>query len=1356
MVAVVFSSFFFAEFTGVLRTEDRGHFTMNERAVFVAALQVHNAVERSAFLDKECGGDSQLREQLERLLREHDQLGSFLEMPVAASIASRTAEPVIMECLGTTIGPYKLIEQIGEGGFGVVFMAEQQQPVRRKVALKVIKPGMDTRQVIARFEAERQALALMDHPNIAKIFDAGATESGRPYFVMELIKGPPITDYCDQERLTPGQRLQLFIVVCQAVQHAHQKGIIHRDIKPTNILVTIHDGAPAVKIIDFGIAKATGRQLTEKTLFTNFPQMIGSPVYMSPEQAGLNSVDIDTRSDIYSLGVLLYELLTGTTPFDKERLRQAGYDEMRRVIREEEPLMPSTRVSTFDQASTIISARSQSGPKRLGQLYRGDLDWIVMRALEKDRNRRYETASAFATDVQQHLHDEPVAARPPSRLYRLGKFARRYKTGVASAFLLILTIILGSTVSVWKYLDERTARIEADDMRTLAEKNASDAKDQTAKALAAQQEADHQRNSVSQNLYFADMRLGLADWSSGNLARLSSMLQGHVPTQGAPDFRSWEWYYLLSLCHQDEKTLITPFTHVTAVAWSPDRRYLAASVIYATMVWDTISWRLLRRFPYGRSAVAWSRDGKRLAWGPAANNGAPVCIWNAETDTFQTFHGHTGSIWTVAWSPDGKRLASAGMDKEIRIWDAQTGSCARVMKPVRANVSWLKWHPSGTILASTGMDGEPLNIWDVESGRILPTGLSPGYVTCMDWSPDGSTLALGASGQCILYKTADWSKIKSWQAHPSELNSLAWNGDGSRLASAGSEGVVKVWVPHSATCVATLHGHFNLVKSVTWEPGGHRLASGSADGSVRVWPIPFRAEPRRFEVAHAGRAPSFIWGDAPNTLRTFDAANGLCGRCNVVTCERFEETEVSPATWGCFSADGRFLAVGRPDKQLPGLVVYDARSGKLTQTVDAPVPRVGSFSPDSSRLALLKNQSIDVADLRRNEVCFHWEGIRVPCAAAWSPDGRLLAVAGTAQAIDRSGTEWSPWVHIFDIDKHERLWQLGLGKSDGGMATAVTWNPNGLTLASGDERGRVVVWDRSTGRYLAQVHLHTGKITALAWSPDGRRIASASDDRTIRIWDPTTGVELLRFDVPETVVMQLDWSANDQCLAGACANGAVLIWDASAGYEYVHGGQFATEAVYARQREAQELFGIGRASDAIAILEKALACYQSEVGSRKAAREYLVSANICWTRKSYAAAARYFSEAVAADPGLANGASAFSSLYEYACFETSAGCQPSGGGNSLVAKEHGDMRADGLKHLQGVMTAWHAMLALNNKTTNALIQGIMKRWLMEPRLSGLRDPDALAKLPDAERLGWEKLWKEVAELERLAAASQPR
>jgi eukaryotic-like serine/threonine-protein kinase len=423
--------------------------------IFAAAIDLSSAADRQAYIARACGEDTALRDRVRELVAAHFRAGGFLES--AAPELSPTIDPPPADGPGTVIGHYRLLEQVGEGGMGVVFVAEQQYPVRRKVALKVIKPGMDTKEVVARFEAERQALALMDHSNIARVLDGGMTDLGRPYFVMELVRGIPITDYCDRVRLGVRDRLGLFIQICQAVQHAHQKGVIHRDLKPSNVLVTELDGAPVAKVIDFGVAKAVGGRLTDKTVYTRHMQLVGSPMYMSPEQAEVSAVDVDTRADIYSLGVLLYELLTGTTPFDKERFRSAEYDEIRRIIREEEPPKPSTRLSTLALASETVSANRASEPRKLSALVRRELDWIVMKALEKDRNRRYETISAFAQDVQRYLNDEPVLACPPSAWYRLRKFAWRNKRALVSAALLagMLLVLLGGLAWV---VSDRAAR----------------------------------------------------------------------------------------------------------------------------------------------------------------------------------------------------------------------------------------------------------------------------------------------------------------------------------------------------------------------------------------------------------------------------------------------------------------------------------------------------------------------------------------------------------------------------------------------------------------------------------------------------------------------------------------------------------------------------------------------------------------------------------------------------------------------------------------------------------------------------------------------------------------------------------
>jgi serine/threonine protein kinase/tetratricopeptide (TPR) repeat protein len=438
--------------------------SLPEEAIFAQALEIPSAEERAAFLERACGNNPGLRAEVEALLRAHERSDDLLDLP---DQPPTTADLPAREGPGVQLGPYKLLEQIGEGGMGSVWMAEQTKPIQRRVAVKVVKAGMDSQQVLARFEAERQALALMEHPNIAKVLDAGQTPAGRPYFVMELVKGKPITKYCDEKRLAVRERLELFGDVCRAVQHAHQKGIIHRDLKPSNVLVAPYDDKPVVKVIDFGVAKATGQRLTDKTLFTGFGAVVGTPEYMSPEQAEVNNQDIDTRSDIYSLGVLLYELLTGTTPLTRKRLKEVALLEVLRVIREEEPPRPSTRLSDSKDSLPSLSAQRQTEPAKLTKQVRGELDWMVMKALEKDRNRRYETANGFALDVQRYLADEPVQACPPSASYRLRKLLRRYKKPVLAAGVMVLLLVMaivGTSVGLVRALDaERQTRNERDD-----------------------------------------------------------------------------------------------------------------------------------------------------------------------------------------------------------------------------------------------------------------------------------------------------------------------------------------------------------------------------------------------------------------------------------------------------------------------------------------------------------------------------------------------------------------------------------------------------------------------------------------------------------------------------------------------------------------------------------------------------------------------------------------------------------------------------------------------------------------------------------------------------------------------------
>ena len=588
--------------------DDRSHQIDAAIAEYLEAMEQGTPLEREAFLARHADIADELREFLADdsvFKRESPQPGSGNDatseqsndsanpMAAASREPAQTSDLIPAIAPGTTVGTrYRLLEVIGEGGMGTVWTAEQREPVRRLVALKLIKPGMASKSVLARFDAERQAVALMDHPNIAKVFDGGTTEDGRPYFVMELVKGIPLTQYCDDRRLPVPARLNLFVQVCQAVQHAHQKGIIHRDIKPTNILVTEHDGRPVPKVIDFGLAKALQgpHALTEQTLFTAFGALVGTPLYMAPEQVGINALDVDTRSDVYAMGVILYELLTGSTPLEKQRFKKAAWEEICRLIREEEPPRPSLRLSSSD-ASPSIAACRHTEPAKLGRLLRGDLDWIVLKALEKDRTRRYETAIGLAADIQRHLDNEPIAARPPTNLYRFQKMVRRNKLAFAAGSALAATLFIGTLVSTFFAVQsnrradenlalakkESVARGDAQAQQKLAEANA---------ALAKQRQQDSEDNAklARRHLYCANMNLSQHAWEDNRLNLLRDLLDRTTPKTGEEDLRGFEWHYLNRLCHGAAMTI--DFPHPRSVTFSPDGRFVACGGSSTILLWD--------------------------------------------------------------------------------------------------------------------------------------------------------------------------------------------------------------------------------------------------------------------------------------------------------------------------------------------------------------------------------------------------------------------------------------------------------------------------------------------------------------------------------------------------------------------------------------------------------------------------------------------------------------------------------------------------------------------------------------------------------------------------------------------------
>jgi serine/threonine protein kinase/WD40 repeat protein len=757
---------------------------MTEEELFHAAL-AKPRIERSAFLDQACSGNTPLRAAVEALLAAHEASGSFLNpnrnLPAArpseaaldatwippvtereqaatgvylsgsgGATDARTSQTATTDFLrdvktGAVIGDrYTLQEKIGEGGMGEVWVAKQTEPVKRRVALKLIKTGMDSRSVVARFDQERQALAMMDHPNIASVLDGGMTSTGQPYFVMELVNGLELTKFCDEAKLTPKQRLELFIPICQAVQHAHQKGLVHRDLKPANILVTMIDGRPAPKVIDFGVAKATGANLTEEAMVTQFGAVVGTLEYMAPEQAGYSGVDVDTRADIYSLGVILYELLTGLRPIDGKRLRKAALTKMIRMIMEEEPSKPSTRLST-DEALASLAALRQTEPNRLMAMLRGELDWVVMKCLEKQRDRRYETANALARDVQRYLADEPVEARPPSTAYRFKKFVRRNKLQVIAASLILLSLLAGISGTTWQWIDATNQRNDATNQRNkareaeaLAKRNESKAKAEQIKAIdeankariaqeLAQQEshrADRQRLEAETAKYAMQLKLADIHRENSELPEAHSLLD-----ETKPDFRNWEYDLVKQRCDERMQFFGTIRAYV-AVAVTPDGKIVAGGGKGGTVeLFDYSTRKLIAELKGNWSYVlqlAFSPDGKRLA----CATDTTMCVW--DVDTRQQLgklefpvpkpkprtHFLAGFPRYVAFDAAGNRLA-LGLEEEIQIWDASLSEKHRTIKTEPGTVRSIAFDPIRDQIAVLTSPPQ-----EIKRGAVLPDVLS--------------------------------------------------------------------------------------------------------------------------------------------------------------------------------------------------------------------------------------------------------------------------------------------------------------------------------------------------------------------------------------------------------------------------------------------------------------------------------------------------------------------------------------------------------------------------------------------------------------------------------------------------------
>jgi WD40 repeat protein len=962
--------------------------------------------------------------------------------------------------------------------------------------------------------------------------------------VMELVRGIPITEFCDHNCLGVRERLGLFAQVCRAVQHAHQKGIIHRDIKPTNVLVSPHDGKPVPKVIDFGIAKAVGQPLTEKTLFTNFAQMIGTPLYMSPEQAQMNGLDVDTRTDVYALGVLLYELLTGTTPFDKERLRTAGFDEIRRIIREEEPARPSTRVSTLGQAKATVSASRGSEPRKLSALFRGELDWIVMKALEKDRNRRYESATALATDVQRYLDDESVQACPPSAWYRFRKFARRNKRAV----------VTGTTVAVVMVM--AVAGLTASTLLIASEKR------ETEKALhganAARDELKQANERERVEAYYRRITLAYDALSADNLGRALELLNG------CPEgLRGWEWRYLMRLC-KVEPLVIRNQSGVHSIAFSSDGERLAsADGDGAVKVWNSRTGKLLKSISILDAhkgfacSVAFHTLGDHLA---SVGADRLVKVWDLKTDpprmVFQrqcdAVHMF-GTAYAAAFSPLEPHYLAVGHEGVVRMWDWRDD---RNEKPARTFAAQgthrisLAFSRDGRLLASGGWRASA-TLWDPEAGGepLRSFSTTRHAIPALAFSRDGGQLATANFGRRVdVWDTTTGELLRPLPQSGLVLGvAFSPDADGRRIVSVGEDKIVHVWDAASDREILGLRGHDGMCGCVAFSPNGMRLASASVDGTIRVWDatplqgherqdIPpgftehgdevwsVAVSPDRKKIASAGFVRSAMVWDA----KTKQVSNRFSDHDNVVFCVAWdrdgERVAFAGASGDQFTVKVKNLDAKREqdDFTLPAGSEYFA----------------AAFSPDDKYLVTGNGKGfVEVWDANNGhpvqKLGTHKGVIR---GVVFSPDRKHLASMS-------SDGEVKLWDATRLGEKHEpRELIPPFSAHSPGVGLSMAFSPDGKRLVTGGKKYTAKIWDVETGGVLHTLEGHSGDVYTVAFSPDGRWVASAGEDSTVKVWDSRTG-ELLRNFRGHTGLVSTMAFLDERTLITGSRDRTIKFWD---------------------------------------------------------------------------------------------------------------------------------------------------------------------------------------------------------------------